>query len=402
MKKKIFLLFLSMLSLSVAAQDTKPIVNIYVDNTGSMFGYISEGNEFEWAISNLITSINLSELTPTDSIHLFYINSSIFPYKGSTAAFLKGVKVHNAQTYKGDLGKTCMSNFFSKVLERTGGDTISIIISDFIISPGKGNDATTVLASEKNAISNVVKSKLNSQRDLSMAMYRMMSTFKGQFYNCTDVPKWINAERPYYMWIISSKSLVSEFRHKIPYKSIDSGLGESAVTNSYVFFNANAPKTPKYMAMAPSSGSLIPGAKGITKAKLGRDGKFRFIVAVDLSQYLLLGKYLTATSSYSLNNKQYKVVKVESITGKGTTHRVYIETTQKPTPSTLTLTLTNQMPTWVGQYNIDPIDCGKIFDAANLDKTFGIKTIADAVFQAFYYNKSDLLKVNITINQKTK
>lgn len=399
MKKVLFSLMFSLSCVILCAQDKKPVVNVYVDNTGSMFGYISQGNEFEWAISNLVTSINLSGLTTDDNIHLHYLNSAIFPYNGSTASFLKGVTVHNARTYKGDLGKTCMSTFFSQVLSKTGKDTISIVISDFIISPGRGNDATTVLASENNAISNAIKSKLNVQPGLSIAMYRMVSTFKGNFYDCVDRPERIDCERPYYMWVMAEKSLISDFRTKITYISLDNGQGKSAVTNSYVFFNVNTKKLPKFTVLSTSVGSVIEGAKGVKKAKLGSDGKYRFVVAIDLSQYSLLGKYLTESSSYSLSSNQYKIVKVEKMKGNGTTHRIHIETSQNPTPCQLSVSLKNKIPTWVDKYNVDSSDCDMIFDEDNLDKTFGIKTIADAVFKAFYYNQKELLKVTVSINQ---
>lgn len=398
--KKIFYLFyfLCISSFSIA-QNNKPVVNVYVDNTGSMFGYISKGNEFEWTISNLLTSINLSELTYDENIHLHYINSAIFPYRGTPANFLNGVTIRNASTYRGDLGKTCMSNFFSKVLDRTSGDTISIIISDFIISPGQGADATTVLAAEKNAISNIVKSALNKYPDLSVAMYRMLSTFNGKFYDCQDHYKQINTTRPYYMCVISNRSLISAFRSEVRYGSLDNGHGESAVTNSYVFFNINSNRDPKYTILSTSSGHIIEGSKGVKRVRLGNDKKYRFTIAIDLSQYGLLGNYLTQNSSYSLNNPLYQITKVEKMQGVGTTHRVHIETSTNPTPCQLTITLKNKVPSWVESYNVDSNDCDQVFNEENLDKTFGIKTIADAVFNAFYYNKSDLLKVAVTINQ---
>lgn len=400
MRKIFLLLILAFASITANAQDEKPVVNVYIDNTGSMFGYISHGNEFEWAISNLLTSINLSGFSTDENINLFYINSAIFPYQGTVSSFINGVTIHNARTYKGDLGKTCMSNFFSKVLNQTGTDTVSIIISDFIISPGRGSDAATVLASEKNAISSVVKSKINKQKDLTIAMYRLKSNFKGKFFDCMDSPKNINTERPYYMWIIASKANISNFRSKVPSKAIENGSGKSAVTNSYVFFNANTSKTPKYIVMSPSTGSVKSGANGIAKAKLGTDGKFRFTVAIDLSKFSLLGKYLTETSSYAVSNSQYKVIKVTRVKGNGTTHKILLETSVAPTPCLLTISLKNKVPTWISSYNVDPSDCDKIFDLENMDKTFGIKTITDAVFNAFYYNKQELTKIDISINQK--
>ena len=401
--KKILLILLAFFALSMNAQDKQLnvqdkqlVVNVYVDNTGSMFGYISHGNEFEWTISNMLTSINLSGLTDESNIHLSYINSEIFPYIGRVSSFIGGVTVHNAQTYKGDLGKTCMSNFFSRVLTRTGNDTISIIISDFIISPGKGGDAAAVLASEKNAIAGIVKAKIAEQPDLAMCMYRLESNFKGKFFDCLDNFREINEVRPYYMLVISNRANITEFRNKVPYQSLDNGHGVSAVTNSYTFFNAGN-NTPKYMFIAPSKGSVIQGAKGVTGAKLGSDGKFKFTIAIDLSKYRLLGKYVMDPSSYILNNKQYKITKIQPVKGNGTTHRILIETEKSPTPGKVTLTLKNNSPQWVADYNVDANDCDKIF--TDLNKTFGIKTIIDAIFSAYNYQKNDLFSVTVSINE---
>lgn len=376
-----------------------PILNVYVDNTGSMFGYISQGNEFEWALTNLLTSVTQSGFTVGDSIRLFYINSEIFPFVGDAPSFLKGVTRHNAQTYKGDLGKTCMSTFFKKVLERTSPDTVSIIISDFIISPGKGEDATNVLASEKYAITNAVSSKLQTQKNLTMAMYRLVSNFNGYFYDCNDDKKQINAERPFFMWVIGERNMIEHFREKAIESNIVDCNNKKLITNSFVFFRALS-KAPHYIIRTCSDGAEIlkegeDRGHGLKKAKL-QNGKFRFSIDVDLSDYKLLGDYLLDPSNYNLSNKQYRIDKVLAQAGVGTTHRFYLETEQKPTPCELSMSLINTSPYWISEYSMGPDKKNEIF--TNLDKTFGIQTITDAVFGAYHYNVKELFTINVKIN----
>jgi hypothetical protein len=58
----------------------KPVVNVYMENSGSMFGYVDGLTEFEASVYSYLSDI---ANTSTDSLNLFYINSRIIPQQSN-------------------------------------------------------------------------------------------------------------------------------------------------------------------------------------------------------------------------------------------------------------------------------------------------------------------------------
>lgn len=56
----------------------KPIVNVYLENSGSMFGYVNGLTEFEESVYSYLSDICLSGI---DSLNLYYINNESFHSK---------------------------------------------------------------------------------------------------------------------------------------------------------------------------------------------------------------------------------------------------------------------------------------------------------------------------------
>jgi len=144
----------------------KPIVNVYVENSGSMFGYISTGNDFDRSISSLLTSITVSDYS--DSINLFYINSKVFKQNVNISNFIRNTNNHNAANWPGDLTRTDMCTLFDMVTLSVNKNAISIFVSDCIFSPGN-EVATKFLGAEKDCITLTINQKLESQ-DLAFVL----------------------------------------------------------------------------------------------------------------------------------------------------------------------------------------------------------------------------------------
>ncbi|MDR1023227.1 MAG: hypothetical protein LBL94_08165 [Prevotellaceae bacterium] len=60
-----------------AATLPKPTVNVYMENSGSMDGYVKGVTMFEQAVYSYLSDIKISDFTNT--LNLFYINSKIIP-----------------------------------------------------------------------------------------------------------------------------------------------------------------------------------------------------------------------------------------------------------------------------------------------------------------------------------
>lgn len=379
---------------------TKPVVNFYIENSGSMFGYIpsqtKSDNDFVWAISSLLTNLSVSGFTDINKINKYYLNSKAFKQDDNTASFIKKVTTHNAQTFQGDLGATSMSHIFDLLVSTTGRDTISIVVSDFIISPGKGKNAENVLASEANAITTCINDKLSQSPDFAICAYRLTSRFKGRLYDCLDDSEYIDTVRPYYIWIMGSKQQISRFNQIV---KITKANNTNAIINEHIFFGSKNIKSPYYRIIQKTSGQIQPVQKKgqpvntIKKAKL-QNGRFMLAIRVNLKEYSLLGGYLENVENYVIDNDNYSIVSIKKASEDGE-YDMKIETTRPLSPANINISLKQTFPEWIKDFSVE--ECSQV--ARNLDKTYGVLTIFNAVNKAYNYNVENIFSITLSINK---
>lgn len=366
-------------------------VNVFVENSGSMFGYIQTGGkynpstDFAATLSNYMTKLVLSDFVTADSLKLHYINSKIFAQSLQPNDFVKNLTSHTAKTWGGDLTTTDMSTLFEMVMKNTKQNEVSIFISDCIFSPQKGVDAANYLVSQKNAISYAVKA--NSKNNFTFVCHRLMSKFDGKYYDCTNKPTVICDQRPYFIWIVGNAQLVSKLEKLLP-------PSEFGVKNTFTIFKPTK-KEVKYFVKKTIGEGENDGQDKLKNVELdSHAGKFTMTLYVDLSK-IPLGGYLTDVSHYTISNKNYKIEKIVRKPFAGATHQIIISTTMKPSPSVIEVKLKSEKPAWV-----DNFSCDTDVPIANyMDKTFGIKQIIDGVFDAYYYGtQNDLASMKININ----
>ena len=78
----------------------KPIVNVYLENSGSMFGYVNGLTEFEESVYSYLSDICLSGI---DSLNLYYINNRIIPQQSNPLDIVLASKI---------LLRSCLPNHF--------------------------------------------------------------------------------------------------------------------------------------------------------------------------------------------------------------------------------------------------------------------------------------------------
>ena len=59
---------------AITTEFKKPVYNVFLENSGSMDGYVKGRTDFESSIYNFLSDVNTNDKV-TDSLHLFYINS---------------------------------------------------------------------------------------------------------------------------------------------------------------------------------------------------------------------------------------------------------------------------------------------------------------------------------------
>ena len=122
--------------LTNGAQETFNI-NVYLENSASMDGYVKGVTEFETAIYNLLGDFKISGLC--DSLNLNYINKTI-PYQKQNALpadiqdFIEKLEPSVFKLRGGDRSVSDLKNILSTVLKTVNNKNAAVLISDFVFS----------------------------------------------------------------------------------------------------------------------------------------------------------------------------------------------------------------------------------------------------------------------------
>lgn len=398
MKKNIFCLFTITLFLVGCANPNsakvsqtevsiiKPTVNFYLENSGSMFGYVTQGNDFDSSLSSLLTQMKVSGYT--DSLNLFYINSEVFKQEVDIPTYIK--EMAHPSKFKGKLGSSDMCHLFNTITDNVDANSVSIMVSDCIFSPGNV-DAKKFINAEKHCITLNLHEQMK-KRDLAFVVYRMISNFKGVYYDCKDSKTTINNERPYFIWIVGTKENIAEFNRKGIKDKI-----EGKLENTYTMFNSKD-EVQYAVQTGISTGSFErPNPTTIIKAKPDNSsGKLTFSVAVNFSSLLVDDAYLTNPKNYTIKNPNYSI-EIKKKKNQNYTHEIKITTSSKYITSTkLSIQLKNIIPDWIEQYSDDT--CTNINSEGMMEKTYGLEQLVDGIYSAFNYKNDVLSEINININ----
>jgi hypothetical protein len=389
-----------------APAPVKPVVNVYIENSGSMDGYVAGSTDFEHAVYSYLSDIQIADVA--SGIRLFYVNSEVIPYDGGIEDFIDKLE---PETFKkrGGVRKTSdIAQVLKTVLNATDTGAVSILISDYVFSPGKGKDAKEYLVNQQINIKNIVAERLKRQPNLAIAILRMTSQFDGLYYNCYDAPTKIKNTRPFYIWLMGDRKYIYDLRQSIP----DAKLKGSGVTDSCVLMPGQG--VENYMILQNHKfGSFERDRSGGKKSRTAiRDmkketrgknaGKFMFTIGADLSFFKTLpgDHYLLDAGNYAImmNNASagdlWNVDVYENNTqGSNYTHNIALAAVNKIPVGALRIALAQKAPRWIDAVNDDiGID---INANGAMGKTFGIKYLVEGVYEAYealgnnYYMEMD-------------
>lgn len=374
-------------------QQIKPrTINVYIENSGSMDGYVKGVSEFEQAVYNYLSDIKIAETA--DSLNLFYINSKIIPQGSVTENtdvlrdFIEKLEPATFKVKGGNRGTSDISDVLKTVMQDTKKNTISILVTDGIFSPGKGKDADQYLVNQQIGIKNSVSAFLGKEKDAAFIVYQLSSQFDGIYYNKVDAKIPLKGQRPFYIWVIGNANNLSILRKAIP----DNKFNGSGVKN--IFSIATGNRTVKY-AINPSIGKFSKSRTNTNTTiedlkKDSRTGKANFAINVDFSGLLLDDTYLMDANNYE-NNSKYKLeVKKSSAKSGGYSHILYLSA-DKVTKGTVSVKLKMSLPAWVESLN----DIDGTTPLA--EKTYGIKYQIGGVFEAFTFNNKYFTEIKVTI-----
>lgn len=385
-------------------------LNVYLENSGSMNGYVKGNTGFEQSIYYYLSQIEYSN--KVGSIHLNYINSKVIPQGNDIESFIHNVEPADFQKKGGNLGSSDIAVILDTILNRQQPGDISLFISDCIFSPGKkmpDAEVQNYLIEQSTRIERIFKNKLRgTNNNLAVVICQLQSDFNGTFFNREDANRQIQHKRPFYFWLIGSPAQLCQLMKTIPFESLK-GKG-AEVENTYCLCKVSTPikyaiinngrigtfERHRVIRNEQDKNSIFnckPNSRG------RQSSLFRFAIGVDYSALPLDNSLLLNPVNYTWEARGYDIdIKQESAPG-GYTHLIYISTTRQPVPSVeLEIVLKNPIPQWVEDKN-DPVGLALNPDDIALDQTFGLKNLVKGVCDAFGGEQAEYANFKVSINK---
>lgn len=360
---------------TVKAITVKPTVNVYIENSGSMDGYVKGVTEFESAVYNYLSDIKISGIT--DTLNLYYINSEIISYAQSADAdviqdFISKLEPNEFKKRGGNRGTSDIADVIKSILKETREGVISIMVTDGIFSPGKGKDAEAYLVNQEIGIKTSMAEHLNKYPKSAVILYQLSSKFDGTYYNKVDAKIPLNnVQRPFYIWVFGQASDLAALREAVPESKFNGGGVEK-------MFSIVAGNQKVDYAVRAKSGNFRVSRNNpkteINKLKADRDGKVRFSINADFKDLLLDEAYITNPENYEL---QIYDIKVVPKTDSKYTHTLSLTTDNKKQKNgELGIKLMMTEPNW------DDVNDSNGLEAVP-EKTYGIKYQVSGIYKAF-------------------
>ena len=372
-------------------------IHIYLENSGSMNGYVAGNTDFKDALSDLL--VLLKYHYGEENIQLHFINTEIYPFFSYTDITQIPYKLSPKSIAIGDTGSSDLNQIFNQILEKTDTHTISILLSDAIYSI-QGSDTEALLNFQKSKTKDAFLSSSKRGFDPVTTIVQLQSVFWGNYWDKNNNKTMLrDAIRPYYLCITGPADRMQDFNANIPLeKEKVQGFQHKYVLSSRDFSQNN------YYSVLTASfnhGRFKPirtlststYVRGIEDVEINRRSAdpFGFAIAVDLSSIPAENSYKMNPDNYEIRAGDYQIEAIIPIDKKdihpsdwiriqaaNATHIIQIQA-KSGVYTDLDLALKKVIPQWV--YHTDTDDDSNI--QAVLDKTFGLKYMIEGISEAY-------------------
>ena len=213
-------------------------VNVFVETSASMDGYVNGEAEFKTIINKCISSIDIDE----NKFKYFFICSKVNDISKienktiNRKEFIKHLTVNDFAKYSEKRGNTDMDNILDSVIQHAKDNSVSIFISDCIVSTKATLQNHEAIEELNQQTSDNIKSSI---KDKVVTIYRFNSKFKGYFYDDPRNPQlnrqWIEDYRPFYIWVIGQEEYVSTITNSIRQKDLRQIKNNTNDTDCYSY-----------------------------------------------------------------------------------------------------------------------------------------------------------------------
>lgn len=369
---------------AAAKSDQKYKYSVYLENSGSLNGYLkaSGDDDFKSNVYDIIAT--LSNLREKRTLGLYLINTKTDTIVENVvpAQMEEYFKTINSDDFKkrskkngSDLAQSNLYDVIRKVLEKAGPGDVSLFISDCIFSPGKQRDALNYLHGQESSIKALFGGRL-SQQPFATLVLQFYSDFDGTYYYQDNTAKTgVFKKRPYYIVCFGNEQALYKLLQYVA-RPDTKGFQDYLFLTSVKQYDV-APTirdNSEYYAYDPETPLVVTRA-----SKGGTDNRFRIMCNVDYSGLPVSAGYLQNLSNYTVE-QGYTVESVKERHRNKATHEIVL-VAARPQAGKVHITLKKQLPEWVSASNLSA-DKGLAADSLK-GKTFGIRYLLNGMYSAY-------------------
>lgn len=379
-------------------------INIFIENSGSMNGFINSASNYQNAITALTS--RLKNAYGKENLSLSFINAIILPQQGDDPyQVVNEMLVSNHFRNQGATSSTDLNKLIKLVLDNTNKNELSFFISDCIYSIQDRGATPTLLGGCQNGTMDVFSEKLKLLKDLSVLFVRMESNFDGKYWDYlhptgTASQTIHNQNRPYYICVIGADNHIKEFCSKINIEEELEGFGQS-----YYLIGKDLSKTFYTVVSKPYNRGLFVVEDKET-VYIRREGELRFAIAINLDELPISELDKTNVDNYEIDgdfvleeiapidrNTLFSPREKNMVLENGCTHLLVVSANGYP--SDFSIKIKQVIPTWIDDFSSE--DDTNISDnnQRELKKTFGISYFIKGAAAA--YKRDGYFVMNIKI-----
>lgn len=367
--------------------------NIYLENSGSMYGYLAGNTAFKDALMDLCSRFRRKE----ESINFFFVNDQIHPIEGKLEDFMKYLRPDKLRRI-GNIGSSNVGDILDMVLDSVvSKKEVAILSSDFIFSLKNSKDIENQLTTQKYGITNIIVQHQLKKDGYGFLIIQGRSLFDGYYYDFKNKQRRIKKDRPYYTWIIAPVDKILKFENDYDIKSL------RGYQNHATIFDSKSLDIP-YFSILAETGKIGDFRKKDRKSAVikeitnisydhRKERSFQFSVAIDLSMIPVYDDYFIDAGNYSIESSQgnefaFKIVPISSVDInnrdekliKSSTHIVQISSSSISTgDQELVFSLKKVLPSWL--QDASTLDDADIEETST--QTFGLEYLVAGIVDAF-------------------
>lgn len=339
-------------------------VKLYIENSGSMDGYMFPGSELKDAVYSYVSGLS----THSDTTELYFVNTDVYQVNAPLNNVIYTMSPATFHSSPGNKANTDIADIFGKVLSQIEANSVSILVTDAILDLPAGS--TAFFRTKQTQIKSIFENYLKTNPDFAIEIFRMSSKYNGKYYYTGGSVPLTDQQRPYYMFVLGSKQVLSASNGIISKSQIQHG-----VENYYAY----------------SSYTQVPFVV-LNKKKKGQNGQFDVrlqqksvpvIVKADLQYTLHDEEYLKNPMCYSVafGDDSIKIKSIKELSKEPEyTHALTITLPENATEGNVNVYFCPPLyPLWLEDANDDLSDAS----VASSMKTTGIKYIVEGISDAF-------------------